>query len=275
MRVVVDIVGKARKLERTISNTVEAAVEGMIGRSGLAPLEIIHAVVDRAEQQVQEIGRGRRVFPFNRVKVHVLARPGDKTARARFGAVAEGPPSLAERLQGRLQSLGCTAHDITVDVVYASRAGADWHAPEFHIEFDRTALATRVVAAPVPPLQMRVTVIDGKTDKRAYTFRGGRIDIGRRTDVLDTHQRLVRRNHVAFADDDSDVNHSVSRRHAHVIWKPEKREYRLCVDQSAHGTSILRDGRTVRVPSGERGVRLQSGDDMLLGQARLHVVIGA
>ena len=68
-----DIADKARKLERRISRTVDAAVEEFMGRSATTPIEIVHAVLVRAETEIQEIGRGRRVFPFNRVRVHVVA----------------------------------------------------------------------------------------------------------------------------------------------------------------------------------------------------------
>src|SRR5215213_5245520 len=102
-----DLAGKARKLERRISRTVDAAVDEFIGRSATAPLEIIHAVLERAEHEIQEIGRGRRVFPFNHVRVLVLTAPRDKESRARFDAVVQGPPSLSERVADRLRSTGC------------------------------------------------------------------------------------------------------------------------------------------------------------------------
>jgi hypothetical protein len=35
----------------------------------------------------------------------------------------------------------------------------------------------------------------------------------------------------------------------------------------------LRDGRTIPVPPGPRGVRLESGDEITLGEARPHVEI--
>jgi len=89
-----DIGGKARKLERRISRTVDAAVDEFVGRSAVTPLEIVHGVLDRAEQQILEIGRGRRVFPFSFVRVHVVAGPKEKEARARVAAVLEGPPTL-------------------------------------------------------------------------------------------------------------------------------------------------------------------------------------
>src|SRR4249920_340659 len=121
-----DIAGKARKLEHRISRTVDAAVVEFIGRNGTAPIEILHAVLNRAETEIQDIGRGRRVFPFNRVRVYVITAPGDRKFRARFAAVTDGPPSLAERLAERLRSAGCTVSDLQMEIVYARRRGPAW-----------------------------------------------------------------------------------------------------------------------------------------------------
>ena len=66
---------------------------------------------------------------------------------------------------------------------------------------------------------------------------------------------------------------AVSRRHAHIAFIPTSREYRLRDDGSARGTAVLRNGRTIRVPEGARGIRLESGDEIALGEARLKVKI--
>lgn len=266
-----DFAGKARKLERRIARTVDAAVDEFMGTDAPAPLEIVHAVLDRTEQQIQEAGRGRRVFPFNRVIVHVVADARDREARARYAAATEGPPTLSERVAARLASAGCRVTGLTTEIVYAAKPGADWQTAAFHIEFDK------VHAAPTPPVagpvRIRLTVAKGEAEQRAYAFGGGRIDIGRGADVLDQKQRLIRTNQVAFREDDSEANGSVSRRHAHIVYGADAAEYRLCDDHSTHGTSIVREGRTIKVPAATRGTRLQSGDEIALGHARLRVAL--
>jgi hypothetical protein len=269
-----DIVGKARKLERRIARSLDVAVQEFVGRTALSPLEIVHAVIDGAERQVQEAGRGRRVFPFNRVVVTVVAGPREHEKKARYAAVFDGPPSLAERLKEALAAAGCRPGELTVAIVHAPKPGSHWAAPEYHVELQRVAAEPAPPpAAPPQPPRLKVTVVAGKASHRTYEFAGTRIDIGRRADVLDARQRLVRTNHVAFAEEGPDVNRSVSRRHAHIAYAVESGAYRLSDDRSVHGTSIVRDGRTIPVPSGPRGVRLQSGDEILLGQARLKVAI--
>jgi hypothetical protein len=233
-------------------------------------------VVDRAEHEIQDIGRGGRVFPYNRVRVLVVAAPGDKESRARFEAVLQGPPSLAQRLADRLRAAGCAVSAIGTEVVYARRRGTDWTDADFHVEFDR---AGEPPALPPPtPLtddapRIKLAVITGRAEHRAYTFGGGRIDLGRRAEVVDQHQRLVRTNHVAFSEEGPDANHSVSRRHAHIEFSGRDRCYRIWDDRSAHGTSIVRGGRTIKVPAGTRGTKLEPGDEIALGHARVRVTL--
>jgi hypothetical protein len=272
-----DIAGKARKLERRISRTVDAAVDEFMGRSAAAPLEIVHAVLDRAEQEIQEIGRGRRVFPFNYVRLLIVSAARDKEGRARLDAVIEGPPSLSDRLADRLRSAGCPGTAIGAEVVYVRRPGPEWPNADFHVEFDRTA--EPAAAAPPAPVateapRLKLAVIKGSAAQRAYAFSGGRIDIGRRAEVVDQHQRLIRTNHVAFSEDGPEANQSVSRRHAHIEFNAQDRCYRLWDDRSAHGTSIIRGGRTIKVPAGARGTKLETGDEIALGHARLRVTLG-
>ena len=90
-------------------------------------------------------------------------------------------------------------------------------------------------------------------------------------EVRDSGHRLIRTNHVAFVEGSGDVNQSVSRRHAYISYEPHSRGFRLHDDGSEHGTGIVRNGRTVAVPRGSRGVRLHSADEIVLGEARLRV----
>jgi hypothetical protein len=217
-----DIAGRARKLERKLARTVDAAIGELVGRDEPAPLEIVHAVLDRAEHEVQELGSGRRVFPYNAVRLSVAAPARDRQARARLEAVLAGPPSLVERLVDRLRRAGCADVRLALQLVFVRQQGTDWEDPRFHVTFERVAEptsrtepATPTAARTTAP-RLRLTVVKGSTDQKAYAFAGGRIDIGRRSEVIDQRQRLVRTNQIAFVDDDTPDNRSVSRRHAHI-----------------------------------------------------------
>lgn len=267
-----DIVGKARKLERRIARSLEAAVGEFAGVTASEPLEIVYQALDRAEQEIQHTGRGRRTFPYTRVRLLVPIPAKDRQGRARFMAVADGPPTLQERLAGRLDAAGVSGAAPSVEVEFVGRPSAAWTNPRFELELLRDkapAPVTRPVAVP----ELKLAVLHGKAGQRAYTFSGGRIDLGRRAEVLDAKGRLVRTNHVAFLEDGHVANGSVSRRHAHIHFAPLAREYRLMDDRSAHGTGVVRRGRTITVHPGPRGIRLETGDEIMLGQAKLRVVI--
>jgi hypothetical protein len=246
---------KARKLEQRISRTVDAAVVEFVGRSTILPIEIVHDLLARAEMEIQDIGRGRRLFPFNHVRVQVVA--ADKASRARIAAVLDGPPSLRDRLVERLKSSGCAVDRLEATVSYVRRRGPDWPNAGFHMDFNRAELpAPKPTPAPevaASVVRLKLTVFKGVAEQRTYGFTTGRVDIGRRSDVIDQRHRLIRTNHVAFTEDGADENRTVSRRHAHIEFSDADRCYRLWDDRSAHGTIVVRKGRSIRVPAGARG----------------------
>jgi hypothetical protein len=57
------------------------------------------------------------------------------------------------------------------------------------------------------------------------------------------------------------------------MFDPVSASYRVHDDGSAHGTAVLRGGRSIDVSRGARGVRLLSGDEVLLGEAKIRVTI--
>jgi pSer/pThr/pTyr-binding forkhead associated (FHA) protein len=116
---------------------------------------------------------------------------------------------------------------------------------------------------------IQLTVLIGTAEQTTYSLAAERIDLGRSVEVRDRHHRLIRTNHIAFIENGGDVNQSVSRRHAHIAYDAPSGHYRLHDDGSAHGTSIVRNGRTV--PGGTHGVRLRNGDEIVLGEARLRI----
>jgi hypothetical protein len=277
-----DILARARDLEAKLARTVDrAAARVMPATTGpREPLEIAHAVVDLVEKEVQPAGRGRHLFPFNRIKVLLVAP--SRHAQARFDATFAVEPTLTQRIQMRLESAGCVPAGLAVSVEYVPAAGHGWSAPDVHVEFDRVEVpepgpavevAPEAAATPVeePPPAVEIEIATGAAEQPKYEFQFPRIDFGRCTHVRDRRNQLVRTNHVAFADTDDAVNRTVSRRHAHLEYVTAERAFRLYDDGSEQGTAVARGGRTIAVPPGARGVRLQPGDEILLGNARLRV----
>jgi len=279
-----DILAKARELEAKLARTVDRAAARVTPAGGgpREPLEIAHAVVEAVEREVQPAGRGRHLFPFNRIQVLVVAPT--KHARARFEAIFAVEPTLTQRIHTRLETAGCVPVGLAVKVDYVEAAGQGWATPDVHLDFDRVDeplpephVAGSAAAAPAPalveepPPGVEIEIVAGQAEQPLYSFQFARIDLGRCTHVRDRRNQLVRTNHVAFADTDDALNQTVSRRHAHLEYSVSERAYRVYDDGSEHGTVVSRGGRTIVVPPGARGVRLQPGDEILLGNARLRV----
>lgn len=266
-----DIVGKARKLETTIARTFEGAAQQWARSGPRTPLEVLHGILEAVDERVEPAGRGKRVFPFNRIKLSVVAPTRD--ARARLSSVLDGPPSLQEKIANRLRQAGCDVARLHVRVAYVPQSDEGWRAPEFHIDFSNDAPAELPAAASSQARGVKLTITSGSTDKPSYTFTQGRINLGRCEEVRDNRHRLLRTNHVVFKESAGSANDTVSRRHAHIDYDDRAGDYRISDDRSAQGTTIERSGTTIAVPAGSRGIRLQSGDEIFLGDARLKVKI--
>src|SRR5688500_11612530 len=107
-----DILRKARKLESTLARTLDRAARGWANPGPREPLGIRTAATDAFEQRVEPAGRGKHVFPFNKIKLSVVAESRD--ARARLGAVLDKNPSLQARIEKRLRDVSCDPADVRV-----------------------------------------------------------------------------------------------------------------------------------------------------------------
>lgn len=269
-----NILRKAWKLEEGIARALDGVARSATRPASAEPLEIVHAVCDAVATEVQPAGRGRRVFPFNRIKVSLVAP--SKEARARLSAVFDSEPSLSARIADRLRSAGCEPLDLVVRTVYVPSEQPGWSNAQWHVEYAR-ASSTGVIESTCEPGQpvIELTIVHGAAETPSSSFAQARVDLGRCTEVRDERNRLIRTNHIAFADAAGPINHSVSRRHAHIEFTADSGAYRVHDDRSGHGTGVLRDGKVIPVPAGARGIRLRSGDEIVLGEARVLVRIAA
>lgn len=259
---------KARTLETALASTVEDAAGRAVGAPVVRqPLEVVHAVVDAVAQEIQPAGRGRNGFPFNAIRVTLLAPTA--RAKAQLQAVVDGPEPLARRVEARLRAAGCALSGLSVVVGFATKARADWARPDFDLVCLRLDTVDASGAAPQPRIDLVVTA--GSAGRASYTFTAATIAIGRGTDICDSRGRLIRLNHIAFPDGDDEVNQTVSRLHARIEFEAASNGYRLFDDGSAQGTNVIRQGRGHIVPRGMPGMTLISGDELVLGRARLKV----
>src|SRR5438876_3884372 len=208
-----DVLGKARRLEWRIAGRVQKAAKGLVRPVAREPLEIVHAILDAVEREIQPTGRGIRVFPFNRVDVFALAQ--SREIRGRLEAVFTGATPLRARIAERLRSAGCSAVELQVAIHYVEQAHDDWRTPEFDIEFARVDQSEFDTDRRVSkPPRIEVAVLRGTAERRNYSLVAARIDLGRCAEVRDSRRRLIRTNHIAFTEEPDGVKLTVSRQHA-------------------------------------------------------------
>jgi len=256
------IIDNVKKLEKQIEKLAERS------DGPLQPIEVRKATLDEIEDLVEPASKSRRIFPYNRVTVEVVAT--DARRRAAMEAVLGERSELGRAVSARLKLAGCPPpKDLQVRLKLVKRAGADWEKGRaFRLQ---CAHVEEEAPVPAPPQSARgsaaLVIVKGETTDERYVVRGGCTNIGRLAEVVDKDRRVMRRNHVVFTDCKNGINLTVSRAHAHIAESPSG-EYRLFDDGSASGTRILRSGRTLALPPGSpRGTKLQPGDEIYVGQA--------
>jgi len=249
---------------------VTAAVDPPLAADA-RPLEIQGAIVDDVELRTEPIGGGRRVLPYDQVAVIVLAP--DKEDRA---ALHTALASLQEVVCGRLRELRCQPpSSLKVSVGYVTQPPADWPAGQrFAIHYGAPDVPGTPAAAPVTPPPLHVTIVRGHAAEPSCTLIERQVHIGRTAAPVDSSGH-VRRNHIAFADDDGDEHsRSVGRAHASIRYQPGRHVYQLFDDGSRNGTRVVRDGATLAVVRRDPvGTTIQSGDEIQFGTAAIRVRI--
>ncbi|HEX6861946.1 MAG TPA: FHA domain-containing protein, partial [Thermoanaerobaculia bacterium] len=235
--------------------------------TGTEPMEIRRAVLDEVESRIVSAGGGKRVFPFNRLRIRLLA-PGPREKdelEALVGDAWDLPAEIRERIAER----GCPVPpDLDVNVEVTDEASPDFGDRRYRIDFERAersagaakppapALPTLIssagtVAVPTPSLSadrptLELTVLKGTATRKVYSFPAGRIHIGRLEEIVDDEGRVRRRNDVAFQED-GDINQTVSREHARILYDEASGELRLRAESGASSTRIFREGRSIDV----------------------------
>jgi hypothetical protein len=235
-----------------------------------APLEVREAIIEEIEQRVEPAGAGRRVLPYNRITVTMLA--ADKLSRARLQAALAG---LQASIVARLNEIRCAIPaGFAVETRYVTRPPAAW-TPHQRVAFtyDQRAAPELPAVAANEPARLRITIARGQATQESYTFAESHIRIGRSAQPVDGLGR-PRANQVVFVEDGDDHTRTVGRAHASIRYDASRREYRVFDDGSHNGTRVMRDGALFDVkPHDPVGVTLRSGDEIQVGTAALRIEI--
>jgi pSer/pThr/pTyr-binding forkhead associated (FHA) protein len=267
------LVEQARTLGGTVVDAVRRAVDPPLDQDA-RPLDVKRAIVEAVEQQLEPAGGGRRVLPGDGVVVKLLAEQVE--ARRALEAVLA---DIRDTIAARLQELQCSVpRRFSVDVSYIRRLPVDW-APGQRLSVTLTQSAARGATdgdgeqGGLPTLA--IEVLRGQTEQQQFTLIEPVVRIGRSSDPTDDRGR-PRFNHIAFLENDSPENRTVTRGHALIRYNATTGEYRLFDEGSANGTRVVRHGEVVDVPKRDPvGLALRSGDEVQLGKAAIKVRIGS
>src|SRR4029079_15367238 len=121
---------------------------------GTSPLEIRRAILDEVEGRGIAVGGGKRLFPFNRLRIHLLAP--EPQVRMELEAVVREGWNLKQEIAARLRERDCPVPaDLEVEVAFDETAGPAFGERRFCVEYAKTEAAPEPVAAR-PTLEVTV-----------------------------------------------------------------------------------------------------------------------
>jgi hypothetical protein len=231
--------------------------------SARTPLEVRRQILEELESRIV-IDRGKRLFPFDGVRVRLFAP--DAQAQEVFAAAFVHDGSLESDIRQLLGNAGKPGKPhIEIALEVADPSSAELSGKSHQLEL--TTLDT-AKAAPAHTGEASLTVMSGAAEQPVYVVAKDRFYIGRLGEVLDKDGRLLRRNDLVFLDNGDEINSTVGRAHAYLWFNREKGEFRVVDEVSRYGTRVFRDNRNIEVsPGNPRGTGLRPGDRIYFGRA--------
>jgi len=224
-------------------------------------------ILDRVKSRIID-DSGRRLFPFGKMMVRITLQT--ETQKIAISEALLKKEAIKSEILQMLRQAEVRCPD-EFEILFDFGTGGDDGSsqslamPVLEMEFFKHSVLSN---GKVP--ETKLLILKGVTEKPEYALKNARILIGRSAEVLDREGRIIRRNDVVFLESGEEANCSVDRTHARIWFDGERDAFFIVDEGSRYGTRVLRGGAVVEVPSGEPdGIRLQSGDEVCLGQASL------
>lgn len=210
---------------------------------------------------------GKSVFPYNLVSVQLRGVPADQADVFEGEFLAEH--FLEELKNGLVRGNFRFPADLRIEFITSPDLplpGQEWLTVSTSIE--------KKDAKPAAPESQigKLTILNGAANAAEIALKEGRTNIGRTAEVFRS-AGPSRRNDVAFIGE-TEINGTVSREHAHILFSRKDGKYRLFNDRVYKGESncglwITRGGLSQAVHRSLRGAVLEDGDEIHLGSARI------
>lgn len=262
-------------LERLGRTVFEAPFEALeASRDAPEMAEVRLAIFEEIRSKSHRVA-GRDVFPFNRVKIRLAGIPEEKAPL--FESTFFGQ-FCAEHIRTSLEK---SDYRFPEDLQVAIATTPELPGPKgkwLWVEAETIAKEDREPERPAA----RLVIVKGSANTKELPLDKARINIGRSEDVFRT-EGPSRRNDLAF-NDDSAINRTVSREHAHILYARRTGEYRLFNDRwytpgsktdGNCGLWVIRDGLSQEVHRTSKGFRLQANDEIHFGRAVVRFVLSS
>ncbi len=231
--------------------------------------EIRLAALDAIKNKSHRVS-GKLVFPFNQVTIYLSGVPEEQEQAFQSEFLSR---YFNEELRaGLARSNYRFPDDLRVDIQTSSEL------PGPKQEWIRVETAARPKPVIEPDSESRLPgvliLVQGTANVSEMKLDRVRTNIGRTADVFKS-AGPSRRNDLAFAED-TEINRSVSREHAHIMFDKATGQYRLFNDrwyktgpeaEANCGLWIVRDGFGQPIHRNSRGVALMAGDEIHFGKA--------
>jgi hypothetical protein len=251
-------------IERRIDELLRGLLRSSLPEQRRELIEVHRAILEEVASRVVTLPRGKLGFGHSHIRIEIFAEPEQ---RASYERVFLKGAALEHQIRTSFQERGVEYPDrLKVEIELVADLPADAKGRGFDISYSNLSATT----GSAQPREIRLTVLAGAAEQSEYRFQKQRVNIGRLPEVLDGQLRPIRRNDLALKDGAAGVNATVSRTHAHLEWDTEAARFRLFDDGSAHGTTLVREGSLIPVPTGaSKGVLLQTHDQIIVGQAHI------
>ena len=254
------------KLGRAIFETPFNAARLAAGVPELAEIRL--AALEAIKAKSHRVG-GARVFPYNRICIHLRGIPESQAEVLQDSFLTGYLKQELMKALARSSYRFPEEFDLEVKpITQLPGLGEDW------ILIETESRPTPARDTSQARKMARLVVVQGVATPAEVPLNKARINIGRTVDVFRS-DGPSRRNDLAFTEE-NEINRSVSREHAHILFQKKSGEYRLFNDrwhkpgdaaETNPGLWIVRDGLSQPVHRNARGALLKHGDEIHLGRA--------
>ena len=237
--------------------------------------EIRLAVLDAVKAKSYRAS-GKFVFPYNLVRIRLLGVPESEAGVFRSEFLSNY--FTQELKSGLSRSNYRFPADLHIEMLTTPElpsAGQQWLTVEAAADSAKSDASEKAEHK-----RAKLVIISGTANRPEMILSKVRTNIGRTAEVFRA-AGPSRRNDLAFSEE-SEINRSVSREHAHILLSQKTGEFRIFNDRTYKGEAscglwIVRDGLSQPVHRGSRGTLLRPGDEIHLAKAviRFHSKSGS